>query len=170
MKSMLMLGALGVVTMLFGQVGFVDSAQAARDSVSDSPAPVDVLSEEDINQIIDRRVDLKLEEIMRGKTQVPPPKDFSQMPGMGQTSQSQVRGVQQRKAEGVDWVTGGSVLQGGRTIYAKPFVRAPRQLSVVISTLRFPIVTMEALEIVGRDLSLIRNALSRSFIHKSQIA
>ena len=128
MKSMLMLGALGVITLLFGQFGFTESAHAARDSVSDSGAPVSVLSEEDINRIIDQRVDLKVEEIMRGTKQVPPPKDFTQAPGLGQTTQSSQRSKAQIQQGGVDWVTGGSVLQGGRTIYAKPFVRAPKTI------------------------------------------
>ena len=128
MKSTLTLGALGVVTMLFEPIGLMDSAQAARKGISDSPSPVSTISAEQIDQIIDQKVELKLQEIMRGKTQVPPTKDFSQMPGMGQTSQSAQRSQAQIQQGGLDWVTGGSVLQGGRTIYAKPFVRAPKTI------------------------------------------
>ena len=124
MKLRLTVGTIAVVTLMCGQMELINTANAAsRDSMS-STTPVSVLSEEDINRIVDQRV----EDLMSGKTQPPPPKDFSQMPGMGQTTQSPVRGQKQIQLGGKDWVTGGSVLQGGRTIYAKPFVRAPKTI------------------------------------------
>ena len=49
----------------------------------------------------------------------PPPKEIS-APAMGDTSKTQIR-------YGVDF-SGGSSLQGGRTIYAKPFVKAPKTI------------------------------------------
>ncbi len=49
----------------------------------------------------------------------PPPKEISG-PAMGDTSKAQIR-------YGTDF-SGGSSLQGGRTIYAKPFVKAPKTI------------------------------------------
>ena len=128
MKSSLTLGALGAAAMLLGQFGFMDNVHAAGRSVSESPTPVSVLTAEDINQIVDMRVEQRVQEILGPQATPPPSSDLFNTPQMGQTSQSPIRGVEQKKIEGVDWVTGGSVLQGGRTIYAKPFVRAPKTI------------------------------------------
>ena len=129
MKLRLMVGTLGVVTLMCGQVGLMDAAHAASRGDMDSASPVSVLSAEDINKMVDQRVDEQLKQILGpGEKPPPPSSDLFETPQMGQTSQSGIRGVQQRKIEGVDWVTGGSVLQGGRTIYAKPFVRSPKTI------------------------------------------
>ncbi|WP_447970621.1 hypothetical protein [Nitrospira sp. M1] len=124
MKSTLTLGALGVAVMLLGPLGVTDKANAADRLDSKSSTPVSVLTEEDINRIVDQRV----QDVMNGRMQAPPPKDFSQMPGLGETTQTPQRSKSQIQQQGVDWVTGGSVLQGGRTIYAKPFIRAPKTI------------------------------------------
>ena len=50
---------------------------------------------------------------------MPPPKEMS-VPGMGDTTKQSIR-------YGTDF-SGGSGLQGGRTIYARPFVKAPKTI------------------------------------------
>ena len=50
---------------------------------------------------------------------MPPPKEIS-VPGMGDTTKQSIR-------YGTDF-SGGSSLQGGRTIYARPFVKAPKTI------------------------------------------
>ena len=50
----------------------------------------------------------------------PPPKMRSSMPGMGDTTKQSIR-------YGTEF-SGGSGLQGGRTIYARPFVKAPKTI------------------------------------------
>lgn len=122
MKFRLMFGAFAAFSLLVGEFGLSNVASAAEKGVSDIPIAVDGVSREEIERIVDQR----LENIMRRTPQDTPPTDFSQMPvrGLGQTNQSQQR-IQQGSG---DWVTGGSVLEGGRTIYAKPFVRAPKTI------------------------------------------
>ena len=50
----------------------------------------------------------------------PPPKMRSSMPTMGDTTKQSIRYGQE--------FSGGSGLQGGRTIYARPFVKAPKTI------------------------------------------
>ncbi len=127
----LLFGILTAVSifLIHPNVSMVEAA--SRDNLSDSSAPVSVLSAEDINRIVDQRVEENMREILNKTPQGPT--DFSQPPagtanvnirGLGQTNQSQNR-MQQGAG---DWVTGGSVLEGGRTIYAKPFVRSPKTI------------------------------------------
>ena len=120
MKFRLMFGALAFFSLLAGEFGVSSVASAKEESMSDTPIAIDAVSKEEIERIVDQR----LEDIMRQTPQNTPPTDFSTVPirGMGQTDQSQQR-LQQGSG---DWVTGGSVLEGGRTVYAKPFVRAPK--------------------------------------------
>ncbi len=115
MRFQLMFGAVAAFILLVGEFG-LNSVAFAEDK------PVNVVSQEEIERIVDQR----LENIMRRTPQNTPPTDFSNMPvrGLGQTNQSQQR-IQQGNR---DWVTGGSVLEGGRTVYAKPFVRAPKTI------------------------------------------
>ncbi len=109
------------ISVLAGIPGMSEDAQARDRDAADS-APVSVLSKEEIEQITEQKV----EEYMRQLSQPPPTTDFSnvQIRGLGQTNQSQKR-IQQGSG---DWVTGGSVLEGGRTVYAKPFVRVPKTI------------------------------------------
>ncbi len=122
MSFRFMFGTFAALTLLIGEVSVTTVAAAREDSLSGSPAAIDVVSKEEIERIVDQR----LEDILRKTPQATPPTDFSQPPvrGLGQTSESQKR-IQQGSG---DWVTGGSVLEGGRTIYAKPFVRAPKTI------------------------------------------
>ncbi len=117
-----MFGAFAAFSLLVGEFGLSSAVSAREKGVSDTPIAVDAVSKEEIERIVDQR----LEDIMRRTPQNTPPTDFSQVPvrGLGQTNQSQQR-IQQG---GGDWVTGGSVLEGGRTVYAKPFVRAPKTI------------------------------------------
>ncbi len=112
MRFRLMFGAFSALSLLVVGIGAGQIAIAQEDTIS----------KEEIERIVDQR----LEDIMRQGSQDAPPTDFSQMPvrGLGQTNQSQQR-IQQGSG---DWVTGGSVLEGGRTVYAKPFVRAPKTI------------------------------------------
>ena len=55
-----------------------------------------------------------------GGTQVPPASGLLNTPGLGDTSQRQT-------TYGTTF-SGGSALEGGRTIYAKPFVKAPKTI------------------------------------------
>ena len=110
MRFRLMFGALAALSVLVGGVGMSQVARAQEDTVS----------KEEIERIVDQR----LEDIMRQGTQDAPPTDFSQQPNVGQTKKSQSYLEKGRQ----DWVTGGSVLEGGRTVYAKPFVRAPKTI------------------------------------------
>ena len=122
MKFRLMFGALAAFGLLIGVFGLSSAVNAAEKRVSETPMAVDAVSKEEIERIVDQR----LEDIMRRTPQDTPPTDFSKMPirGLGQTNQTQQR-IQQGSG---DWVTGGSVLEGGRTVYAKPFVRAPKTI------------------------------------------
>ncbi len=122
MRFRLIFGALAALSLLVGEFGLNDVARAQGQGMSNAPTAVDAVSKEEIERIVDQR----LEDIMRQGSQEAPPTDFSQMPvrGLGQTNQSQQR-IQQGSR---DWVTGGSVLEGGRTVYAKPFVRAPKTI------------------------------------------
>ncbi len=125
MKLSFSLRALGVVTIMCGQMAMINTANAADRETMGSATPVSVLSEEDINRIVDQRV----QEIMGAPSQVPaPPADFTQPPGLGETTQSPQRSKAKIQQGRTDWVTGGSVLEGGRTVYAKPFVRAPKTI------------------------------------------
>ncbi len=112
MRFRLLFGTFSALSLLVIGVGAGQIAIAQEDTIS----------KEEIERIVDQR----LEDIMRQGSQDAPPTDFSQMPvrGLGQTNQSQQR-IQQGSG---DWVTGGSVLEGGRTVYAKPFVRAPKTI------------------------------------------
>ena len=110
MRFRLMFGALAALSVLVGGVGM---SQVAR-------AQEDIVSKEEIERIVDQR----LEDIMRQGSQEAPPTDFSRQPTVGQTKKSQSYLDKSRQ----DWVTGGSVLEGGRTVYAKPFVRAPKTI------------------------------------------
>ena len=123
MKFQLMIGALAALSLLAGEFGLSSEASAREEGMSDTPIAINAVSKEEIQRMVDQR----FEDLMRQPTQDIPPTDFSNMPirGLGQTTQSQQR-VQQG---GGDWVTGGSVLEGGRTVYAKPFVRAPKTIS-----------------------------------------
>ncbi len=115
-----MFGALVAFSLLIGEFG-LSSVAIARDEL-DFPSPISSVSKEEIERIVDQR----LEDILRQTPQNTPPTDFTnvQIRGLGQTNQSQNR-IQQGMR---DWVGGGDVLQGGRTIYAKPFVRAPKTI------------------------------------------
>ncbi len=112
--------AFAAFSLLVG--GFGLSNVASAKGGSEVPVAVDSVSKEEIERIVDRR----LEDIMRRTPQNTPPTDFTNMPvrGLGQTNQSQ----QRIQGGSGDWVTGGSVLEGGRTVYAKPFVRAPKTI------------------------------------------
>ena len=120
MTFRLMFGTLAAFSLLIGEFGLSSIASARDEALSSSP--VSVISQEEIERIVDQR----LEEILSRTPQNTPPTDFSQAPapGLGQTSQSQQR-IQQGSNE---VMTGGNILQGGRTIYAKPFVRAPKTI------------------------------------------
>ena len=122
MMLRLLFGTLAFCSLLVGEFGLSNVASAREESISDTPVAVDAVSKEEIERIVDQR----LEDIMRQTPQNTPPTDFSQVPvrGLGQTNQSQAR-IQQGMR---DWVGGGDVLQGGRTVYAKPFVRAPKTI------------------------------------------
>lgn len=107
-----MWGALVASTFIFSLHGFAGAEEL-------TPA-----QQEAVNKAVERYLQQK-GAMGGGMTEIPPPPtDFSQMPGLGQTTQSQKRMV----GQGIDWVTGGSVLEGGRTLYAKPFVRAPKTI------------------------------------------
>ncbi len=120
MKFRLMFGALAAFSFLVGEFGLSNVAIARDETLS--ATPISAVSKEDIERIVDQR----LEEILSRTPQNTPPTDFEQMPepGLGQTSQTQQR-IQQGSNE---VMTGGNILQGGRTIYAKPFVRAPKTI------------------------------------------
>ena len=122
MKFQLMIGALATLSLLAGELGLSHEASARDEGMSDTPIAINAVSKEEIQRMVDQR----FEDLMRQSTQDAPPTDFSTVPirGFGQTNQSQQR-LQQG---GGDWVTGGSVLEGGRTVYAKPFVRAPKTI------------------------------------------
>ena len=120
MKFRLVIGALAAFTVLVGEIGLSSMANARDEGLSDTPVAVNALTEEDINRIVDQR----LEDILSRTPQTTPPTDFSLEPGVGQTEKSQ----QNLNLGRQDWVTGGSVLEGGRTIYAKPFVRSPKTI------------------------------------------
>jgi len=122
MMGWFMLRAVVIFCFVVSMAGLTNVAQARDERLSDSPTPISSVSKEEIERIVDQR----LEDIMRRTPQNTPPTDFSQVPirGLGQTNQSQQR-MQQGSG---DWVTGGSVLEGGRTVYAKPFVRAPKTI------------------------------------------
>ncbi len=118
MTFRLVFGALATFSLVVGEFG-VSNIASARDETS-SETPISVVSKEDIERIVDQR----LEDILSRTPQNTPPTDFLQPPGLGQTSQTQRR-IQQGSR---DVMTGGNVLQGGRTVYAKPFVRAPKTI------------------------------------------
>ncbi len=111
-----------IFSVLAGIQGMSDNAQARDREDLNSASPVSVLSKEEIEQITEKKV----EEYMRELSKTPPPTDFSQVPirGLGQTNQTQQR-IQLGSGNSI---TGGSVLEGGRTVYAKPFVRAPKTI------------------------------------------
>ena len=118
MTFRLMFGALTAFSLLVGEFGLSHVASARDETLSETP--ISVVSKEDIERIVDQR----LEEILSRTPQNTPPTDFSETPGLGQTSHTQQR-IQKGSR---DVMTGGNVLQGGRTIYAKPFVRAPKTI------------------------------------------
>jgi hypothetical protein len=120
MKLHVVIGAFAAFSLFVGEFGLSSLASAKDEVLSDTPVAVDALTEEDINRIVDKR----LEDILSKTQQPTPPTDFSQEPGVGQTKRSQ----QNLNLGRQDWVTGGSVLEGGRTIYAKPFVRSPKTI------------------------------------------
>ena len=121
MKFRLVIGALAAFTVLVGELGLSSLANARDESLSDTPVAVNAITEEDINRIVDRRIQ---DILNRGPRVDEVPTDFSKEPGVGQTEKSQ----QNLNLGRQDWVTGGSVLEGGRTIYAKPFVRNPKTI------------------------------------------
>lgn len=120
MKLQLMFGAFTAFTFLFGQIGLSDVAHAADQSLSKTSTAATTVSMEEIEAIVDRRI----QDILNRGPVDETPTDFSNEPGVGQTKKSQTNLNLGRQ----DWVTGGSVLQGGRTIYAKPFVRNPKTI------------------------------------------
>ena len=120
MKLHVVIGAFAAFSLFVGEFGLSSLASAKDEVLSDTRVAVDALTEEDINRIVDKR----LEDILSKTQQPTPPTDFSQEPGVGQTKRSQ----QNLNLGRQDWVTGGSVLEGGRTIYAKPFVRSPKTI------------------------------------------
>ena len=120
MRFQLIFGTLAAFSLLIGEFGLSSEVSARDEGMSDTPDAVSTVSKEEIERIVDQR----FEDIMRQSPQNTPATDFSQPATVGQTKKSQSyldRGRQ-------DWVTGGSVLEGGRTIYAKPFVRAPKTI------------------------------------------
>jgi hypothetical protein len=121
MKFRLVIGALAAFIALVGELGLSSLANARDENVSDTPVAVNSLTEEDINRIVDKRIQ---DILNRGPRVDEVPTDFSKEPGVGQTEKSQKR----LNLGSQDWVTGGSVLEGGRTIYAKPFVRNPKTI------------------------------------------
>ena len=120
MKLHVVIGAFAAFSLLVGEFGLSNLASARDEGLSDTPVAVNTITEEDINRIVDQR----LEDILSKTQQPTPPTDFSLEPGVGQTKKSQKR----LNLGSKDWVTGGSVLEGGRTIYAKPFVRSPKTI------------------------------------------
>ena len=120
MKLQVMLGAVIAYTILFGQIGLSNEAHAEDQSLSKTSTPVTTVSMEEIEAIVDRRI----QDILNQGPVDETPTDFSNEPGVGQTKKSQKNLNLGRQ----DWVTGGSVLEGGRTIYAKPFVRNPKTI------------------------------------------
>jgi len=115
-----MFGALAAFGLLVGELGLSSVASAKDETLSETP--ISAVSKDDIERIVDQR----LEEILSRTPQDTPSTDFSQTPapGLGETNQTQQR-IQKGSNE---VMTGGNVLQGGRTIYAKPFVRAPKTI------------------------------------------
>ncbi len=131
MSVRFLFGALGALAFFMGTLSVDGMANAASRGEMDSASPVTTISSEELKEMVDQSVKEELDKIMNRQPQGPT--DFSQPPtgtadvnirGLGQTNQSQ-----QRIRQGAgDWVTGGSVLEGGRTVYAKPFVRAPKTI------------------------------------------
>ncbi len=122
MRFRLMFGALAAFSLLVGGFGLSSEANAREEGMSDTPIAINAVSKEEIQQITRTEIEEYLDQL----SQAPPTTDFSnvQIRGLGQTTRSQ----QRIQLGGGDSVTGGSVLEGGRTVYAKPFVLAPKTI------------------------------------------
>jgi len=114
--------ALIATTMVVGQIGFQESAEAREDRVADTPTAVQAVSTEEIERIVDQR----LQEILNRKPEAGLPPVSATPP-----HPSNLRGGKdlQELSQPRDGKKYGSTMQGsGSLIYARPFVSSPKAI------------------------------------------
>ena len=106
-------------TFLLSVLGLSSIANARSESVSDSPSPVSVISEEEIERMVDQRV----EELFKQGT-IP-----GVTSGAAAPATLSIRGIQDLGTIQGARQKPGSVMQGsGQLIYARPFVSSPKAI------------------------------------------
>ncbi|MDH5562825.1 MAG: hypothetical protein OEY91_04280 [Nitrospirota bacterium] len=116
------IGAFVTFTMALGQIGLQESAEARDESLFDSPTAIQALSSEDIEKIVDQRIqDLIKEGKVPGVSNATgaPPQPLNIRGGKDLQELSKPR----------DGKKYGSTMQGsGQLIYARPFVSSPKAI------------------------------------------
>jgi hypothetical protein len=105
------------------QMGDPHLVNAQRDRLSDPPAAVQAVSSEEIERIVDQRI----EEILKERKATPPGMAPAQTPPPAKTQGGQrLQDLSQPRDMGKKY---GSTMQGsGQLIYARPFVSAPKAI------------------------------------------
>ena len=118
--------AVVVLCFMASMPGLSNVAQARDERLSDSPSPVSTISAEDIERIVDQRVDQRVQDILNQQRQAPP--TFAAPPTRrpGEPVQETLGGLSQPRTPDKKY---GSTMQGsGNLIYARPFVSSPKAI------------------------------------------
>ncbi|MGD9852541.1 MAG: hypothetical protein AB7T38_14880 [Nitrospirales bacterium] len=114
-----LIGAFVATTMIAGQVGFFESAEAREDRLSDTPTPIQSVTPEEIERIVDQRI----EDLLKGGS----------VPGVSNTTGAPPQPLNIRGGKSLQEMSPqkkyGSTMQGsGNLIYARPFVSSPKAI------------------------------------------
>jgi hypothetical protein len=126
MMVRLIFRAVVVLCFMASMPGLSNVAQARDERLSDSASPVSTISAEDIERIVDQRVDQRVQDILNQQRQAPP--TFAAPPTRrpGEPVKETLGGLSQPRTPDKKY---GSTMQGsGNLIYARPFVSSPKAI------------------------------------------
>jgi len=109
-------------TFLFSVLAFSSVTHARSESLSDSPSPVSAISNEQIERMVDQRVDQRIQDLLRQGA----------IPGVtseqGTPSQINIRGGRSLQELSPQKKSGSTMQGSGGLIYARPFVSSPKAI------------------------------------------